>query len=86
MPGVQVLDKDAFVNGHRFYAARGRHLLAPSRVVAVHHNWINGDAKKFARATAYDAVTREGEGAAAFVARARAAMAAMPAWNHSAPA
>ena len=84
-PGLRVarLDPMRFVNGFRFYEqnrSRGEPRRNASAVVLVHHNWIRGDAQKFARAVAYDTIPRAGEGRVHFLRRARHAIVRKEAW------
>ncbi len=84
-PGLRVarLDPMRFVNGFRFYEqnrSRGEPRRNSSAVVLVHHNWIRGDAQKFARAVAYDTIPRAGEGRVHFLRRARHAIVRKEAW------
>eukprot|EP00908_Phaeocystis_cordata_P006717 Transcript_17336.p1 GENE.Transcript_17336~~Transcript_17336.p1 ORF type:complete len:657 (+),score=48.73 Transcript_17336:119-2089(+) len=81
---VQGLNESKFLSGFCFYEQRplSAHNVHPDKVVAVHHNWIRGDAAKYARAREYDAVVDAGPGLQrGFVARARASMAIQPAWT-----
>lgn len=87
---VEVLEPTAFLNGFRFFEGRAMPTcrkpmwcapLIPSRIVAVHHNWVRGDARKWARAATYELTTRANESSAAFLRRARHAARAMPPWD-----
>lgn len=84
------LPAGTFLNGYRFYEARGRGFdaAAAARIVVVHHNWIRGDRKKWERASDFDAVTtaadaRSGD-AGTFMRRALAAMRHKSRWVYNA--
>ena len=77
------LDEATFLNGHCFYERRPLRADA-ANVMAVHHNFINGDGRKFERARAYHATVDESDRTwEAFARRARAAMDANASWNHA---
>lgn len=78
------LDEDAFLNGHRFYERRP--LRHPSKVVAVHHNWIHPDALKWSRAFEYGALANDSHiGSELFLEHARQQMAHAPRWQWRRP-
>ena len=78
---VAPLDEATFLNGHCFYQRRPLRADA-ANVMAVHHNFINGDGRKFERARAYHATVDESDRTwEAFARRARAAMDANASWN-----
>ena len=85
---VRGLDPRHFLSGFCFYeqlpthvrlASPSSHHLVPGSVVAVHHNWLKGDLKKWARATQASAVLTDD--APGFVDRARASMRAGIRWT-----
>ena len=83
---VAPLDEATFLNGHCFYERRPLRADA-ANVMAVHHNFIDGDGRKFERARAYHATVDESDRTwEAFARRARAAMDANASWNHADPA
>ena len=78
---VATLDEATFLNGHCFYQRRPLRADA-ANVMAVHHNFINGDERKFERARAYHAIVDENDKTwEAFARRSRAAMEANASWN-----
>ena len=80
---VRVLDAQRFSNGYFFYEYRDKRPLNASAMVVVHHNWIRGDANKWARALAYDTlVTDPTETYRRFLRRARSSMVRMHAWKY----
>ena len=85
----RALDTQRFLNGFRFYedpllrtnASSSSHSGAAVKLVAVHHNWIEGDAKKWQRAKAFGTLVLDAnESKSGFLRRARSAMVSMPAW------
>jgi len=69
------------LNGHCFYERRPLRTDATS-VMAVHHNYISGDDRKFERARAYHAIVDENDKTwGAFARRSRAAMEANASWS-----
>lgn len=78
---VGVLPSSQFMNGYRFYEAPTNPRVDPSAIVAVHHNWVRGDHRKWKRAVKYQTlIANVNESYNAFWQRAHAAM-NMPAWN-----
>ena len=78
---LAVLDEATFLNGHCFYQRRPLRIDA-ANVMAVHHNFIDGDGRKFERARAYHATLEESDKTwEAFARRSRAAMDANASWN-----
>ena len=78
---LAALDEATFLNGHCFYERRPLRTDATS-VMAVHHNYISGDDRKFERARAYHAIVDENDKTwEAFARRSRAAMEANASWN-----
>ena len=78
---VATLDEATFLNGHCFYERRPLRTDATS-VMAVHHNYISGDDRKFERARAYHAIVDENDKTwEAFARRSRAAMEANASWS-----
>ena len=78
------LNEALFLNGFCFYMERPlrHHTLDIGKIVAVHHNYVEGDERKFKRATAYETITSKADvDRAAFLSRARAAMERLPAWE-----
>ena len=78
---LAALDEAKFLNGHCFYERRPLRTDA-ANVMAVHHNFIDGDGRKFERARAYHAVVDESDQTwEDFARRSRAAMNANASWN-----
>ena len=78
---LAVLDEATFLNGHCFYQRRPLRIDA-ANVMAVHHNFIDGDGRKFERARAYHATLDESDKTwEAFARRSRAAMNANASWD-----
>lgn len=78
---LAALDEAKFLNGHCFYERRPLSTGA-ANVMAVHHNFIDGDGRKFERARAYHATLEESDTTwEAFARRSRAAMDANTSWN-----
>jgi len=71
---LAALDEARFLNGHCFYERRPLRTDV-ANVMAVHHNFIDGDGRKFERARAYHATVDESDKTwEAFARRTRAAM------------
>ena len=78
---VATLDEATFLNGHCFYQRRPLRADA-ANVMAVHHNYISGDDRKFERARAHHAIVDENDKTwEAFERRSRAAMEANASWS-----
>ena len=78
---VNVLPFVQFMSGYRFFEAHVKPRIDPSVVVAVHHNWVRGDRRKWQRAMDYQTlIINRTESYDAFWQRAHKAM-SMPAWN-----
>ncbi len=78
---VNVLPADRFFNGYRFFEEPTSPRVNPSIIVAVHHNWVRGDRRKWNRGIDYRALlTNRSETYSEFWRRARIGM-SMPAWN-----
>ena len=78
---LAAFDEAKFLNGHCFYERRPLRTDA-ANVMAVHHNFIDGDGRKFERARAYHAVVDESDKTwEAFTRRSRAAMDANASWG-----
>jgi hypothetical protein len=84
---IAALDESRFLNGHCFYQRRPmrRWGLNSSRVLAVHHNYIDEDELKFRRAQAFGAVVETNDTMQTFLHRARAAMDALRRWRPLCP-
>ena len=81
---VGVLPTACFPNGFHFYAQRPRSAGYDVRcIVAVHHNFIRGDAHKTHRAAQYGALARPEDDLAHFLARANDTMRSMPIALHA---
>ena len=78
---THVLDPTVFMNGHRFYENRDAKPVDLSRLAAVHHNFILGDANKWKRAVAYDALMRPAEAWPLFRQRLRDGVRSLPQWS-----
>ena len=78
---VAPLPPTRFLNGYRFYEARATRPINASSIVAVHHNWVRGDAQKWKRATRYATLVLEMETREAFWARALRAFTALGPWH-----
>ena len=79
---AEALPPARFLNGYRFYEARCAHPINASAIVAVHHNWVRGDERKWARATDYQTlVTNQSETRGSFWKRAKWAFTALGPWN-----
>ena len=80
---VRVLDARRFSNGYFFYEYRDKRPLNASAMVVVHHNWIRGDANKWARALAYDTLVTDPTATyRRFLRRARSSTVRMHAWKY----
>ena len=78
---LAALDEARFLTGHCFYERRPLRTDV-ANVMAVHHNFIDGDGRKFERARAYHATVDESDKTwEAFARRTRAAMDANASWN-----
>lgn len=78
------LNEALFLNGFCFYIKRPlrHHSLDSDKIVAVHHNYVEGDDRKFKRAVAYETIANKADvDLTAFLRRARAAMDGLPAWE-----
>ena len=75
------LNEALFLNGFCFYMQRPLR-QDRSKIVAVHHNYVEGDDRKYKRAVAYETIASEADvDSTAFLRRARAAMGGLPAWQ-----
>ena len=75
------LNEALFLNGFCFYIQRPLRQES-SKIVAVHHNYVEGDDRKYKRAVAYETITNKADvDSTAFLRRARAAMGGLPAWE-----
>ena len=75
------LNEALFLNGFCFYMQRPLR-QDRSKIVAVHHNYVEGDDRKYKRAVAYETITSKADvDSTAFLRRARAAMGGLPAWQ-----
>ena len=57
-PRYELLNKNLFTNGYRFYEDRHMHPVSKN-LVLVHHNWILGDSNKWNRAKSFDCILNE---------------------------
>ena len=75
------LNEALFLNGFCFYIQRPLRQDS-SKIVAVHHNYVEGDDRKYKRAVAYQTITSKADvDSTTFLRRARAAMGVLPAWE-----
>ena len=87
---LRTMRPSAFPNGFRYYERRVLGALPYamaddfSRLVAVHHNWISGDLKKWARAVHYGAIAYPNDTHATFATRMRAGFDRLP-WVYRRP-
>ena len=84
---IAALDESRFLNGYCFYERRPlrKHGLGSSRVLAVHHNYIDGDELKFWRAQVFEAVVQTNDTMQTFLRRARVAMDTLSSWRAPCP-
>ena len=74
-----------FLSGWCFYDKRPllKSGIRPHEVVGIHHNWLKGDANKWARAVSFGAVAFSDADAPGFLERARGSMVTQGAWREA---
>ena len=74
-----------FLSGWCFYDRRPllKSGIRPHEVVGIHHNWLKGDANKWARAVSFGAVSFSDADAPGFLERARGSMVTQGAWREA---